>query len=198
VIRVVQLLKVMLSPGDRRRPGLWTPRVALARSLDADKAGLRLLQGSKHKNREDVAPFVSLCDTLCAMLTVQLDSPVPLVDQIASGIRRAIASAEFEVDDALPTVRQLARDLGINLNTVARAYRSLEAAGLVITRRGRGTVVAALRSRHQGSGEEVRGALEQRLREVLVDARLAGLSVTEARVMAKAGIDKLWTREKQA
>ena len=132
------------------------------------------------------------------MLTIRLGSPIPLADQIATGIRRAIASGEFGVGDALPTVRQLAGDLGINLNTVARAYRALEAAGLVLARRGRGTVVAAVRSLDVGSEEDVRQALELRLREVLVDARLAGLGVTEVRAMAKAGIDELWTREKRS
>jgi GntR family transcriptional regulator len=132
------------------------------------------------------------------MLTIRLDSSVPLAEQVATGIRSAIASGEFGVGDALPTVRQLAGDLGINMNTVARAYRGLEAAGLVLTRRGRGTTVAALRSRDTGTDEDVRLALGERLREVLVDARLAGLGAKETRDMAKKHIDELWNKEKRS
>jgi GntR family transcriptional regulator len=132
------------------------------------------------------------------MLTIRLDSPTPLIDQIASGIRSAIARSELDVGDALPTVRQLAGDLGINLNTVARAYRALEAEGLVQTRRGRGTMVTATRSRQQGSKQETHMGLEQRLREVLVDLRLAGLPKGEARAMVNAQLTELWAKESRS
>ncbi len=79
------------------------------------------------------------------MLTIRLDSPVPLAEQIRLGIRQAIAAAELAPGDPLPAVRQLANDLGVNFNTVARAYRELEQEGLVISRRGRGTVVTSAR-----------------------------------------------------
>ena len=55
------------------------------------------------------------------MLIVRLDSEVPLVEQIVRGIRTSIATGAIREGDELPPVRQLANDLGINLNTVARA-----------------------------------------------------------------------------
>ncbi|MEW6278583.1 MAG: GntR family transcriptional regulator, partial [Candidatus Eremiobacterota bacterium] len=73
------------------------------------------------------------------MIRIQVDSTVPLVEQLQQELRRAIARGEVGPGDPLPPVRQLAADLGINWNTVARAYRALELEGLVSTARGRGT-----------------------------------------------------------
>ena len=69
------------------------------------------------------------------MLSVRLDSPVPIGEQILAGIRALIALGTLNPGDELPPVRQLAGDLGVNLNTVARAYRALESDGLVRTAR---------------------------------------------------------------
>ena len=104
------------------------------------------------------------------MLKLDPRSPVPLVEQIRRGIRRAIAEGELVLGDDLPPVRQLAGDLGINLNTVARAYRELERDGLVTSARGRGTVVAANRD----TVRLAKGALRDRVRNLLADATLAG------------------------
>ena len=126
------------------------------------------------------------------MLTIRLDSPLPLVDQIRTGIRQAIAAGELGPGDALPTVRQLASDLGINLNTVARAYRQLEADGLVSTRRGRGTVVEAAREARHEPAESVRQRIGEQIRTVLADARLAGLSAADMKRLIAEESQALW------
>ena len=109
-------------------------------------------------------------------LTIQLDSSVPIADQIVEGIRRRIAGGELAPDGELPPVRQLAADLGVNLNTVARAYRALESDGLVTTVRGRGTrVVSALEARSERASQRNR-RIRDRFRGVIADAKLAGLS----------------------
>ncbi|MGA2263687.1 MAG: GntR family transcriptional regulator [Acidobacteriota bacterium] len=69
--------------------------------------------------------------------------PTPLYAQLERAIRSAIATGRLQPDTQLPTVRQLAVDLRINANTVAKVYRDLERAGLVETRRGVGTFVKA-------------------------------------------------------
>ena len=69
--------------------------------------------------------------------------PTPLYAQLDRAIRLAIATGRMSPDAQLPTVRQLAVDLRINANTVAKVYRDLERAGLVETRRGVGTFVKA-------------------------------------------------------
>lgn len=109
------------------------------------------------------------------MISVRLDSPIPLVDQLQSEIRAAIARGLLTPGDQLPTVRQLAGDLGINLNTVARAYRGLESAGLVVTARGRGTRVTAATDRL--SPEEATAETRTALEKVTTDARLGGLDL---------------------
>ncbi len=65
----------------------------------------------------------------------------PIYLQIADQIRQKVASGELKPGDQLPTVRQMATDLRINFNTVARAYRLLDEAGLISTQHGRGTYI---------------------------------------------------------
>lgn len=67
---------------------------------------------------------------------------VPLYLQIASQIKYLVASGRLKADDELPPIRTLAEDLLINPNTVARAYRELEQAGILIKRQGSGTYVS--------------------------------------------------------
>ena len=69
------------------------------------------------------------------------DSPIPLNVQIGDAIQLAIARREVKAGDQLPTVRQLAVELKVNSNTVARVYAELERAGLLETKRGCGTFV---------------------------------------------------------
>ena len=75
------------------------------------------------------------------MLTVDPTDPTPLYAQLDRGIRAAVASGQLKVGDRLPTVRQLAVDLRVNANTVARVYAVLERAGVLATHRGVGTFV---------------------------------------------------------
>ena len=67
----------------------------------------------------------------------------PVYAQLERGIRSAIAAGRLAVGDQLPTVRQLAVDLRVNANTVAKVYAFLERAGVLETRRGVGTFIAA-------------------------------------------------------
>ncbi len=78
-------------------------------------------------------------------LVLSLDSAdrTPIHAQVERGIRAAIASGRLPVGDQLPTVRQLAVDLRVNANTIAKVYAHLEREGVLETRRGIGTFVAA-------------------------------------------------------
>lgn len=76
------------------------------------------------------------------ILSVDPGSVVPAYEQIVGQVTTAIRSGTLVAATRLPTVRQLAGDLGLAPNTVARAYRELEARGLVMTNGRRGTVVA--------------------------------------------------------
>ncbi|WP_282694926.1 GntR family transcriptional regulator [Streptomyces sp. CC208A] len=75
------------------------------------------------------------------VLRVDTAGPIPPYEQIRAQLAALIASGSLADGERLPTVRQLAADLGLATGTVARAYRELEAASLVRTRRGAGTRV---------------------------------------------------------
>ena len=92
---------------------------------------------------------------------IDTSHPTPLYHQLERAIRFAIATGKLAVGDQLPTVRQLAVDLRINANTVAKVYAELERLGIVETRRGVGTFV---RARHfEAAREKDR---ERELREI--------------------------------
>ncbi len=126
------------------------------------------------------------------MITISLDSPVPLHDQLVSELRGLIALGKLRVGDELPSVRQLAADLGINLNTVARAYRELTDAGLLASGRGRGTVVISTVEKTRGPQSESRQRLENSLASALADAKIAGLSLESIQAIFIKQAELIW------
>jgi len=76
-------------------------------------------------------------------LNFKLDfrSGVPIYVQIVEQVQQLLAAGQLNPGDQLPTVRQLASDIRVNFNTVARAYRMLDEAGLISTQQGRGTYI---------------------------------------------------------
>ncbi len=70
----------------------------------------------------------------------------PVYQQIINHIKRDIALGRLDTDEKLPTVRQLAAQLAINPNTIAKAYRQLEQEGIIVTKPGAGAFVANLDS----------------------------------------------------
>lgn len=74
-------------------------------------------------------------------ITLDLRSNIPIYLQIVEQVRQLVASGSLKPDDQLPTVRALASELRVNFNTVARAYRLLDEAGIISTQQGRGTYI---------------------------------------------------------
>jgi GntR family transcriptional regulator len=72
---------------------------------------------------------------------IDLRSGVPIYVQIVEQVQQFVATGHLKAGDQLPTVRQLASELRVNFNTVARAYRMLDEAGLISTQQGRGTYI---------------------------------------------------------
>ncbi|MBV9180833.1 MAG: GntR family transcriptional regulator, partial [Acidobacteria bacterium] len=99
---------------------------------------------------------------------LDLHSGVPVYRQLIDQVRGGIASGSLSVGDQLPTVRQLAVDLSINPNTVARAYRELELGGVLETHQGTGTFISA---------QQLRGSNEERSRQL---AKIVADSVARA------------------
>ena len=77
------------------------------------------------------------------MFFINPADPTPLYAQLTRAIQFAIGIGKLRIGDQLPTVRQMAVDLRVNANTVARVYAELERSGVVETRRGVGTFVCA-------------------------------------------------------
>lgn len=102
-------------------------------------------------------------------ITIDLSSGVPPYEQIRAQVAALVAAGTLVQGARLPTVRDLAADLGIAPGTVQRAYRELEARGVVRSRRRAGTVVAT------GAGAGPAAAVQGQARDFVRRARAAGL-----------------------
>lgn len=113
-----------------------------------------------------------------AVVAIDPRDKTPIYAQLERGLRAGIAAGRLRPGDQLPTVRQLAVELKINANTVARVYTDLERSGVIETRRGVGSFVAA-------TPEKARPAREydKRLRafatRVLAEAGAAGFALED-------------------
>jgi GntR family transcriptional regulator len=103
---------------------------------------------------------------------VDTAGPVPPYEQIRAQLAALITTGRLSEGERLPTVRQLAADLGLATGTVARAYRELEAASLIRTRRGAGTRVAPLPADLRRGPNPTE--LAQLARRFVAEARAAG------------------------
>jgi len=103
-------------------------------------------------------------------LTIDTTDPRPIYQQVADGVKALIAQGKLAEGAPLPPLRQLAADLGVNLNTIATAYKALQDAGLIVVKHGSGAIVASQTSTERSEEELVRP-----LRAALTDLILAGL-----------------------
>jgi len=115
-------------------------------------------------------------------IRVDAKSSTPIYSQIKDQLRLAVATGVLEAGDQLPTVRELATQLRVNPNTVARAYRELQAEGLLNSRQGRGTFVSA-EAKAIGA-EEQRRILEEMLGQAAGLADEIGFSRDEFKRMS--------------
>lgn len=115
-------------------------------------------------------------------ITIAADSPVPPFEQLRAQLAQQIIDRELVVGTRLPTVRRLAADLGLAANTVARAYRELEEAGLIETRGRAGTFVSA-------AGERSRERAQEAARRYAQTVRSLGLKPAEALRIVQAALE---------
>jgi len=115
------------------------------------------------------------------MFTVDPADPTPIYAQLERAIRAAIVAGRLAPGDRLPTVRQLAVDLRVNANTVAKVYAELERAGVLATQRGIGTSVrevpipATSATTRRDRERELRPLVDR----LLADASTLGISLHE-------------------
>ncbi|MGN9807875.1 GntR family transcriptional regulator [Micromonospora sp. BQ11] len=115
-------------------------------------------------------------------LSVDPGSPVPPYEQVRAQLAAQVGDGRLPVGTRLPTVRQLAADLDLAVNTVARAYRELEAAGLVETRGRHGTVVAPGR-------DDARDRLHRAAADYAAEAARLGIPPEAALDLVRAALD---------
>ncbi|QGG96150.1 GntR family transcriptional regulator [Actinomarinicola tropica] len=119
------------------------------------------------------------------ILEVDHGSPVPPFEQIRSQVAEAIATGALLDGSTLPSIRQLAADLDVAPGTVARAYRELDAAGLVTTEGRRGTVVRAPAAPIRPSSDEGLAAAARRFAD---EVRALGAQPSDALDAVRAAL----------
>lgn len=124
-------------------------------------------------------------------LTVRIDisASTPVYRQIVDGIRTHLVDGSLSPGDRLPTVRLLARDLGVHHNTVAEAYRLLANEGWLDLKRGRG---AEVRNRQVPRQEpETVARFERQLTELIARFRSEGLEPDQVRALLSHAVEEL-------
>ncbi len=109
------------------------------------------------------------------LIRLDTDDVRPIYRQVVDEIKALIAGGQLREGEPLPPVRQLAGDLGVNLNTIATAYRELQDDGLITVRHGSGAVVTSRTT----TRDTTRSELKRPLRTALTQLVLAGLPRAE-------------------
>lgn len=123
-------------------------------------------------------------------IEVNFRSEAAIYTQIVEQVQKLVMSGTLKPGDQLPTVRQLAAELRVNFNTVARAYRILDELGLISTQQGRGTYIW-----EPGNPDEARKnrqkTLEQITRQYFLDAITMGFTVGEIKTEVEQEIKRM-------
>jgi len=121
-------------------------------------------------------------------LTIDRAREEPVYEQVAAQLRRLVATGALAPGTTLPSVRQLAGDLGVSLNTIARAYRLLEAEGFLVIRDRAGVTVAPPAAQ---IARATRDELLDQVRVLLTRLRQAGMGAEELREAIHGEVDAL-------
>ncbi len=123
------------------------------------------------------------------MLDVEVDSPVPIYEQIIAQLTYAIAAGDLKTGEMIPSVREVSKKLVVNPNTVAKAFQELERQGIVISRRGRGMEVTE--QAPEQCEKLTRELVRERLRTALREAVSSRLSSEEIEQILSEELHKL-------
>src|SRR5881392_1934270 len=126
---------------------------------------------------------------MSSVFQVNTAHPMPIYAQLEQTIRFAIATGKLRIGERLPTVRQLAVELSVNANTVAKVYAELEKAGVLETKRGVGTFVSENHTKATARIDQ-RKHLHDLTERFLMEAAAHGFSVDDL-------IDQLQSRRKK-
>lgn len=118
----------------------------------------------------------------------------PIYEQVIHQIKFSIAVGSVRPGNPIPSIRQLAMNLLINPNTVARAYRDLEREGVIEMRRGLGAFVAP--GAVQLCRDERKKIISQKVRTVLTEAAEAGFSLDEMEKLAQQELERVFLKKR--
>ena len=122
------------------------------------------------------------------MIRIEASSGVPITRQIVDQVRARCASGVLKAGDRLPSVRELAREIAVNQNTILRAYERLTAEGVLEMRHGEGTFVADFRAARQLKREKA--ALEEEVERWVRKGTVLGISGEEMHGMVDAALEQ--------
>jgi GntR family transcriptional regulator len=129
-----------------------------------------------------------------AIFTVDPRSGVPIYLQIVEQVKRSVALGVLAPGEQLPTVKQLAADLVVNANTIARAYRELERDQVIETMPGRGSFIAANGS-VAGAKRAVADVADQAIMQAVREGRSMGLARQELKVLFERALDRWYPND---
>lgn len=118
---------------------------------------------------------------------------IAIYDQIVRQVKFAVASEALKPGNLVPSVREMARDLTVNPNTVARAYRELQADNVLQPLRGTGLEVTT--GAFKKCRDDRAALIRSRLRSVLEEARQSGLSAEDVRALTEAELSRLESKK---
>ncbi|MBP1580467.1 MAG: GntR family transcriptional regulator [Oscillospiraceae bacterium] len=116
------------------------------------------------------------------MLNIRLEGKLPIYEQLFNGISRLISSGGMKPDERLPAVREVAKQFGINPNTVQKAYAQLEQSGLIYSIPAKGSYVSGA----EDAARAVRDEAVRRAERELRSAFSAGVSLAEINSLAES------------
>lgn len=123
-------------------------------------------------------------------IEINTSSGLPIYLQIKNQIKKIIATSTLKPDDPLTSVRQLALNLRVNPNTIAKAYRELELEGVLYTKRGKGVFVARKKVNDRISKEEKMEAISGIVDQLAVEAFHLGVGKEEVSKLLKIKLDE--------
>lgn len=126
-------------------------------------------------------------------LAIDPADPLPIYDQIVRQVKFCVANGAIKPGELLPSVRELARQLRLNHNTVARAYRELQAQNIVVPIRGTGLEVTPQALR--GCRDSRLKLIRQRLRNALKEARRSQLELSEVQALIEEELSRIYTEK---
>ncbi len=129
------------------------------------------------------------------LLRIEKGSSVPISRQIAEQVASLCAAGKLKAGDRLPSVRELARELAVNQNTILRVYERLTGEGLLERRHGQGTFVAATAGRRAAESHKLR--LVEELRQIARQGLGLGLSRDEIHGLLAEALEQIATQTKQ-